>query len=140
LKFVLQTLGDKDKRFMLIAYNQMKERKLMIDGVGFTSAEATKKKLIRSLMDKGYSMQCQAINGLKEFLKKERSLDKEKNRILKRMLYQNIREMGQALRMLEVNKEQEEAREIGIAQQQRGICKRILDVNTRLMGMGYNKL
>ena len=91
-------------------------------------------------MDKGYSMQCQAINGLKEFLKKERSLDKEKNRILKRMLYQNIREMGQALRMLEVNKEQEEAREIGIAQQQRGICKRILDVNTRLMGMGYNKL
>jgi hypothetical protein len=48
--------------------------------------------------------------------------------------------MGQALRMLEVNKEQEEAREIAIAQQQRGICKRILDVNTRLMSMGYNKL
>jgi hypothetical protein len=140
LKFVLQTLGDKDKRFMFIAYNQMKERKLMLDGVGFTSAEAGKKKLIRSLMDKGYSMQCQAINGLKEFLKKEKSLDKEKDRILKRMLYQNIREMGQALRMLEVNKEQEEAREISIAQQQRGICKRILDVNTRLMGMGYNKL
>jgi hypothetical protein len=65
LKFVLQTLNDKDKRFIGMAYNQMKERKLMLDGVGFTSAEATKKKLIRCLMDKGYSMQCQAINGLK---------------------------------------------------------------------------
>lgn len=36
----------------------------MLEGVGFTNAEATRKKLIKCLMDTSYSLQVQAVRSL----------------------------------------------------------------------------
>merc|ERR1712019_317239 len=44
LRFVIKTLTDKDAAFTLMAYNQLKQRKLMLDGVGFGDDVATKLK------------------------------------------------------------------------------------------------
>jgi hypothetical protein len=34
LKFVIKSLTDKDAQFTLMAYNTLKQRKLMLEGVG----------------------------------------------------------------------------------------------------------
>lgn len=57
---------------------------------------------------------------------------KEKGRFLKRFMYGNLREMGQAMRMLRVNKEEEIQKEKDRVFKHRGIMNRFMDVNTRL--------
>merc|ERR1711990_1270393 len=61
LRFVIATLTDNEKKFILMAYNQMKQRKLMLDGVGFgeDAAQKLKIRLIRKLTDTAYNMQTQ---------------------------------------------------------------------------------
>merc|ERR1712146_586245 len=56
LRFVIATLTDQEKKFILMAYNQMKQRKLMLDGVGFGDdvAQKLKIRLIRKLTDSAY--------------------------------------------------------------------------------------
>merc|ERR1712054_259924 len=63
LRFVIATLTDQEKKFILMAYNQMKQRKLMLDGVGFSddAAQKLKIRLIRKLTDSAYNMQTQGI-------------------------------------------------------------------------------
>merc|ERR1712060_51997 len=65
---------------------------------------------------------------------------KEKDRILRRIMNSNVRFMGmgfrQALQWTVADREAEIAR----AKRMRGIMNRIVDSNVRLMGMGYNKL
>merc|ERR1712050_534178 len=75
LRFVIKTLTDKDAAFTLMAYNQLKQRKLLLDGVGLGDDVATKLKirLIRKLTDTGYNLQTQATVALKEFLESERA-------------------------------------------------------------------
>merc|ERR1711975_46554 len=52
LKFVIKTLTDKDAAFTLMAYNQLKQRKLMLEGVGFGDvATKLKIRLLRKLTD-----------------------------------------------------------------------------------------
>merc|ERR1712080_263875 len=48
--------------------------------------------------------------------------------------------MGQALRQLQQHAEFEAEKERARMAKQRGIMRRIVDSNVRLMGMGYNKL
>merc|ERR1712054_740228 len=69
LKFVIKTLTDKDAAFTLMAYNQLKQRKLMLDGVGLADDVAGKLKirLIRKLTDTGYNLQTQAIVAIGDF-------------------------------------------------------------------------
>ena len=56
------------------------------------------------------------------------------------MMDSNLRAMGQALRQLQLwAQAAAEAERVRMAKQ-RGIMRRIVDSNTRLMGMGYNKL
>merc|ERR1712100_623753 len=94
LKFVIAALTDKDKQFCLMAYNQMKQRMLMLNGVGMGDAEMEKTQLIKRLTNKGYNFQVMAVNALREFLASERALEekmreeferqqKEKDRILR---------------------------------------------------------
>merc|ERR1712024_67108 len=52
----------------------------------------------------------------------------------------NARLQGQAYRQIRVNCEEEAEKERVLMAKQRGIMRRIVDSNTRLMGMGYNKL
>merc|ERR1712139_713762 len=102
LKFVIAALTDKDKQFTMMAYNAMKQRMLMLNGVGMGDAEMKKAQLIKRLTNQGHNFQVMAVNALREFLKDARIADenarleferqqKEKERILKRIMDINAR-------------------------------------------------
>jgi hypothetical protein len=144
LKFVLKTLTDQDSAHMLLAYNGMKARKLMLDGVGKSASQAKQTQLLKRLTNKGHDLQCQAWNQLASFLKFERLRGEEekviKERYLKRVMDSNARFTGLAFRQAQHWAIKELEKERTLFSKQRGILKKILDVNVRLMGMGYNKL
>merc|ERR1711957_347829 len=153
LRFVIAALSDKDKMFTMMAYNQLKQRKLMLEGVGFGDdvAQKLKIRLIRKLTDVAYNMQVMGVNCIKEWLASERNNDelarleaerqmKEKERILRRIMNSNLRFAGMAFRQaLQWTIADREA-EIARAKKMRGICNRMVDANVRLMSAGYNKL
>merc|ERR1712072_996069 len=151
LRFVIAALTDKDKQFTMMAYNQMKSRMLMLNGVGMGDAEMKKAQLIKRLTNKGHNFQVMAVNALREFLKDARIQDendrleyerqqKEKDRILRRIMDTNARFMGMGFRQaLQFTVAEREA-EIRLMAKQRGIMRRIVDSNARLMSAGYNKL
>merc|ERR1712160_49295 len=151
LRFVIAALTDKDKQFTMMAYNQMKSRMLMLNGVGMGDADMKKAQLIKRLTNKGHNMQVMGVNCIREFLtdariceendrlQAERDL-KEKDRILRRIMDTNARFMGMGFRQaLQFTVAAREA-EIRLMQRQRGIMNRMVDSNARLMGAGYNKL
>merc|ERR1712139_555147 len=92
-----------------------------------------------------------AVNALREFLKDARIQDendrleferqqKEKDRILRRIMDVNARFMGMGFRQaLQWTVASREA-EIRLMQRQRGIMNRMVDSNARLMSAGYNNL
>merc|ERR1712072_971101 len=53
LRFVIAALTDKDKQFTLMAYNALKQRALMLSGVGMGDAQMKKAQLIKRLTNKG---------------------------------------------------------------------------------------
>merc|ERR1712160_199669 len=138
---------------MGMAYNQLKQRKLMLEGVGFGDdvAQKLKIRLIRKLTDVAYNMQVMGVNCIREFLKDARIEEenarleaerqmKEKERILRRIMNSNLRFAGMAFRQaLQWTVADREA-EIARAKKMRGICNRMVDANVRLMSAGYNKL
>merc|ERR1711881_632786 len=151
LKFVIKALTDKDAQFTLMAYNAMKQRMLMLNGVGMGDAGMKKVQLIKRLTNQGHNLQVMGVNSIREYLTSEREAEerareeyerqqKEKDRILRRIMNQNVRFMGmgfrQALQWTVADREAEIAR---IAKQ-RGIMRRIVDSNVRLMSAGWNKL
>merc|ERR1712170_163236 len=151
LKFVIKTLTDKDAAFKLMAYNQMKQRWNMLNGVGLGDAEKSKVQLIKRLTNQGYNLQVMAVNAVKEYLSSERDREeqerleferqqREKDRILRRIMNGNLRMMGtgfrQALQWTVFARDAERA----LMAKQRGIMRRIVDSNVRLMSAGYNKL
>merc|ERR1712076_184693 len=151
MRFIIKSLTDKDAQFLLQAYNGMKERMLMLNGVGMGDSQQKKLNLIKRLTNQGYNMQTMAINAYIDFLKwtreKQRLAEeeaerqrKEKDRILRRVMDVNARLQGQAYRQIRVNCEEEAEKERVLMARQRGIMRSIVDSNTRLMGMGYNKL
>merc|ERR1712066_462111 len=109
LKFVIKTLTDKDSAFMLAGYNGLKQRAMMLNGVGMGDSEMKKIQLIKRLTNQGYNLQVLAANALKEFLASERDAEerarleyerqqKEKDRILRRIMDGNVRMMGTGFR------------------------------------------
>merc|ERR1712146_698071 len=97
LKFVIKTLTDKDAAFKLMAYNQMKQRMLMLNGVGLGDAEMKKVQLIKRLTNQGHNLQVMGVNSIREYLSSERDREerekkeyerqqKEKDRILRRIM------------------------------------------------------
>merc|ERR1711981_786114 len=134
-----------------MAYNGLKQRALMLSGVGMGDAEMKKIQLIKRLTNQGYNLQVMAANGLKEFLASERAREeaerleyerqqKEKDRILRRIMDSNVRMMGVGFRQAYQWMEHDREKERILMLKQRGIMRRIVDSNTRLMGAGYNKL
>merc|ERR1712146_23420 len=115
LKFVIAALTDKDKQFKLMAYNALKQRALMLSGVGMGDAEMKKCQLIKRLTNKGYNFQVMAINCIREFLADARLQDE--------------------LAAAEYERQQKEKDRI-----LRGIMRSIVNSNARLMRAGYNKL
>jgi hypothetical protein len=109
LRFILQALTDTDKKFLLCGYNGLKQRALMLAGVGMGDSDMKKIQLIKRLTNQGYNLQVMAANALQQFLLSERTKDeaarieherqqKEKERILKRIMDANCRMMGQGFR------------------------------------------
>merc|ERR1711862_306282 len=124
LKFVIKALTDKDANYKLMAYNQMKQRMLMLNGVGLGDAEMKKVQLIKRLTNQGHNLQVMGVNSIREFLTSERDREerereeyerqqKEKDRILRRIMNQNVRFMGmgfrQAFQWMEHDREAERA-------------------------------
>merc|ERR1712178_491444 len=151
LKFVIKTLTDKDAQFTMMAYNGLKQRALMLSGVGMNDAEQKKIQLIKRLTNQGYNLQVMAANALKEFLASERDREererleyerqqKEKDRILRRIMDGNVRMMGIGFRQAYQWMEHDREKEIALMAKQRGIMRRIVDSNVRLMSAGCNKL
>merc|ERR1711935_308425 len=144
LRFVIAALTDKDKQFTMMAYNQMKQRMLQLNGVGMGDAEMKKAQLIKRLTNKGHNFQVMAVNCLREFLKDARIEEenakleferqqKEKDRILRRIMDTNARFMGMGFRQaLQFTVAAREA-EIALMAKQRGIMRSICDSGARLM-------
>merc|ERR1712166_1692119 len=151
LRFVIAALTDKDKQFIMMAYNAMKQRMLMLAGVGLGDAEMKKCQLIKRLTNQGHNFQVMGVNCIREFLADARIQDdlareqfernqKEKDRILKRIINVNARFMGMGFRQaLQFTIAEREA-EIALMAKQRGIMRRMVDSSARLMSAGYNKL
>merc|ERR1712110_1271532 len=151
LRFVIKTLTDKDAAFTLMAYNQMKQRMLMLNGVGLGDAEMKKVQLIKRLTNQGHNLQVMGVNSIREYLTSERDREerereeyerqqKEKDRILRRIMNGNLRMMGTGFRQVFQWMEFDRAAEIALMARQRGIMRRIVDGNVRLMSAGWNKL
>merc|ERR1712014_8936 len=151
LRFVIKTLTDKDAAFTLMAYNAMKQRMLILNGVGLGDAEMKKVQLIKRLTNQGYNLQVMAVNAVREFLASERDREerereeyerqqREKDRILRRIMNGNLRMLGQGFRQAFQWMEFDRAAEIARIAKQRGIMRRIVDSNVRLMSAGWNKL
>merc|ERR1712170_292878 len=151
LKFVIKALTDKDASYMLMAYNAMKQRMLMLNGVGMGDAGMKKVQLIKRLTNQGYNLQVMAVNAVREYLVSERDREerereeyerqqKEKDRILRRIMNGNLRIMGTGFRQAFQWMEFDRAAEIALMARQRGIMRRIVDGNVRLMSAGWNKL
>merc|ERR1711866_39197 len=151
LRFVIKTLTDKDAAFTMMAYNGLKQRMLMLNGVGLGDAQMKKVQLIKRLTNQGYNLQVMAANAIKEYLMSERAREeaerleyerqqKEKDRILRRIMDSNLRMMGVGFRQAWQWTEHAREAEIALMRRQRGIMRRIVDSNVRLMSAGYNKL
>merc|ERR1712166_392063 len=105
----------------------------------------------KRLTNQGYNLQVMGVNCIREFLTSARNDEerareeyerqqKEKDRILRRIMNGNLRMMGtgfrQALQWTLVARDAE----IALMAKQRGIMRRIVDSNVRLMSAGWNKL
>merc|ERR1712054_301484 len=127
-----------------MAYNAMKQRMLMLNGVGMGDAGMKKVQLIKRLTNQGYNMQVMAVNAVREYLTSERDREererqeKEKDRILRRIMNGNLRLMGTGFRQAFQWMEFDRAAEIALMARQRGIMRRIVDGNVRLMSAGWN--
>merc|ERR1711981_710021 len=150
LKFVIKALTDKDAMFVMMAYNAMKQRMNMLNGVGMGDAGMKKVQLIKRLTNQGHNLQVMAVNSIREYLTSEREAEerareeferqqKEKDRILRRIMNQNVRFMGMGFRQALQWAVHDRAAEIALMAKQRGIMRRIVDSNVRLMSAGWNK-
>merc|ERR1712226_1678753 len=77
LKFVIKALTDKDANYMLMAYNAMKQRCAMLNGVGMGDAGKMKAQLIKRLTNQGYNLQVMGVNCIREFLTSERDREEQ---------------------------------------------------------------
>merc|ERR1712196_665408 len=136
---------------MGMGYNGLKQRALMLSGVGMGDAEMRKINLIKRLTNQSFNLQSMAMNAFMQFLKSEREREeaerleherqqKEKDRILRRIMDSNLRMAGVAFRQAKQFAEAEAEKERQLMFRQRGIMRRIIDSNTRLMSAGFNKL
>merc|ERR1711981_452646 len=135
----------------MMAYNAMKQRMNMLNGVGMGDDEMKKVQLIKRLTNQGYNLQVMGVNTIREYLTSERIAEerareeyerqqKEKDRILRRIMNQNVRFMGMGFRQAMQWMLADRAAEIALMARQRGIMRRIVDSNVRLMSAGWNKL
>merc|ERR1712196_680564 len=69
MKFILKSLTDKEAAFMMQAFNGLKQRCNMLNGVGMGDAGMKKVQLLKRLTNQGYNLQSMAWNKFIEYLK-----------------------------------------------------------------------
>merc|ERR1712226_1339621 len=122
----------------------------MLNGVGLGDAEMKKVQLIKRLTNQGHNLQVMGVNSIREYLTSEREAEeaarleferqqKEKDRILRRIMNGNLRMMGTGFRQAFQWMEFDRAAEIALMARQRGIMRRIVDGKAR-NGMLREKL
>merc|ERR1712160_16995 len=114
LKFVIKALTDKDAMFTMMAYNAMKQRMNMLNGVGMGDAGMKKCQLIKSRRRKSQ--------------RRIRKTTKRKGQNPKKNYERKPQNDGNRIQT------------ISLMDKQRGIMRRIVDSNVRLMSAGWNKL
>jgi hypothetical protein len=109
LKSLIKSLTDKDLGYMMVAYHGLKQRSRMLGGEGMGTANMKKVQLIKRLTNQSHNQQVMAVNSLTTFLSHERNLDelikqeqvrqqREKERILRRIMDSNLRMCGVGFR------------------------------------------
>lgn len=139
-KFIIDCMGNKEKQFILSAYNGLKQSALAINRLKTGHEKAKRSVLYKRLINKGYDLQCMTIYALRWFLANEREKDNFKLVALKRMIDSNVRVMGSVFRQTKAYMKYDRDSERALCLKKRGICKRICDSSVRLMSAGYNKL
>lgn len=151
LRFIIKALRDKDSKYIVQGYNGLKRRCDMIKGIGAGKKDMLRVNFCKKLTDKGYRIMGLALNKFKEFYLHEKLQDKltndlnhdlkaKKIRILKRIMFVNIKLQGIVIRQLrQHNKGIKNHQEI-LHSKKKGVIRRIVDTNARLVSMGYNKL
>ena len=123
----------------------------MIEGMGLTDQEAKKTQLIKRLTNMPFDLQCQGWNKFIDFLKWARQCEKdekeqherdqkEKDRVIRRIMNKGLRDAGMAFRQARIHTSEEAEKERILMFKQRGIMRKMSDTGVRLMGMGFNKL
>merc|ERR1711957_575002 len=148
LRFVIKALTDKDAMFTLMAYNAMKQRMQMLNGVGMGGSEKMKCQLIKRLTNQGYNLQVMAINCIREFMTSERDNEeaarleherqmKEKERILRRIMNGNLRMMSAGWNKL---LEEWKARNGALKDKLKFVIKALTDKDAMFTMMAYNAM
>merc|ERR1711896_16233 len=120
----------------------------MLSGVGMGDAQMKKIALIKRLTNQGFNLQCMAVNQLFDFLESEREREeaerleyerqqKEKDRILRRMVDTNVRLMGAGYNKLI---EEWKARQGMLKDKLKFVIKTLTDKDAQMSLMAFNGL
>jgi hypothetical protein len=151
MRNLVKALTDKDTMYKLQAYNGLRQRCLMLNGAGMGRSDTRKVQLIRRLTNQTHNVQIMAINALKEFIRIERGLDEaykrewlrqqsERYRFCVRMMDSSTNLLSIAFRQSHDHSLASRHKEQTLTYKHRGIMRRIMDANTKLLAQGYNKL
>ena len=140
MSYIIKALTDKEALYRLQAYNSLLARKRMLDGVGVGIEVRDKVYACKRIVNMAFDLKCQGLAAFRQWVKYLKEQDKKKDQTCRRIMYNELRFMGQALRMLKSHMREKIDNERLMAMKKRGIFNRIVDANTRLKGMGYNKL
>jgi hypothetical protein len=144
IQFILKAIKNSDAMYKLKGYNALKEKKLMIDGVGVGHDVQQKINFCKRIIDNAKNLEYQAVRSLTEFLIIRRGSDGKlkmlKENICKRILNKEVRVLHQGFRSLRVFAKLDWEREIARIRRIKGICERIRGSSAMLVSMGFNSL
>lgn len=134
LRFIISSFTNNEAKLILMAYNGLKQSALALDN----NVYSKKRQFLRHFVEKGYSLQMMAINSMKTFLVKQRHIDKLKDSILRRIMFSEVRKIGQALRLLKIHAKEAKKSEQNLIAKKLAIIRRLTDINTRVLLQGWN--
>ena len=115
MRFVIETFTNQDKNAILMAYNAMKQHRLVIVGCNITNSRMKQINLIKRLMNQSHNLEIMAINCLKEFLASERAQEEkdriQKDHFIRRIMDSNTRLLGAAFRQAKIYSQDEQKKE-----------------------------
>jgi hypothetical protein len=151
MRFVIGALSSKDKTWVWQAYNGMVEYKNILGGKKDGRGEALRLGLCKRLLDKNFNLVSVGYNALCQWKKSVESAEKNdqsrvekirkaQERIVRTLFFRIWKRLDCAIRKWKNVTEFAGLRDTQVLERKKGILKRIVDSNARLMGAGFNKL